>query len=85
MSDTQLSFLPEQSPQATKHPRCPRCQTRMAVQRAIPARPGFEYWTLRCIKCDNICEAQVHTDPITPDARGWIDSELAHPFLAEGD
>jgi hypothetical protein len=51
----------------------------MAIQRVVPARSGFEHWTLRCTKCGNIHQAQVHTDPMKSDAQGWLDSELSPP------
>jgi hypothetical protein len=45
--------------------------------------------TLRCTTCGLVCDAQVHTDPMMPDARGWIDSELDSPSkstaVAEAD
>jgi hypothetical protein len=45
---------------------CPRCQARSTVQHMVPSRSGFEHWTLRCIECGHIHQAQVHTDPISP-------------------
>jgi len=52
----------------------------MAVQRIVPARRGFEHWTLRCTKCGHSLEAQVVIDPMKSDhARGWLASELAPP------
>jgi hypothetical protein len=33
------------------------------VQRVVPARPCFEHWTLRCMKCGHIHEAQVQLVP----------------------
>jgi len=47
--------------------------------RTIPARSGFEYWTLRCTKCDLIHEAQVDIDPLKSDAQCWLQGELALP------
>jgi transcription elongation factor Elf1 len=78
MSDLQSS-PPMLPPRVAQRPRCPRCQARMAVQRIIPARSGFEHWTLRCTNCGNIHQAQVHTDPMKSDAQGWLDSELLPP------
>jgi hypothetical protein len=43
----------------------------MEVQRITAARSGFEHWTLRCIKCRLIHEAQVNADPMKSDAIGW--------------
>jgi transcription elongation factor Elf1 len=58
-------------------PRCPKCQSRMAVQHITSARSGFEHWTLRCIKCGLVHEAQVNVDPMTPDPIGWERPESA--------
>jgi len=71
MSDLQSS-PPEFPRRAAQRPRCPRCQASMAIQRAIPARSGFEHWTLRCSKCGHIDEAQVHVDPMNSCALGWL-------------
>jgi hypothetical protein len=76
MPDPQLPTL---SPRTAERPRCLKCQSRMEVQRIITARSGFEHWTLRCTRCGHIHEAQVPTDPINTDARGWLNSELKSP------
>jgi transcription elongation factor Elf1 len=60
-------------------PRCPKCRARPTVQSVVPIRSGFEYLTLRCTSCGLVYDAQVHTDPLRSDARGWIDSELVPP------
>ena len=70
---------PTLSPRAAARPRCLKCQSRMEIQFIAAARSGFEHWTLRCIKCGNIREAQVPTDPMKSDARGWADAELVQP------
>jgi hypothetical protein len=67
------------SPRAAERPRCLKCQSRMEVQRITAARSGFEHWTLRCTRCGRIREAQVPTDPMNTDARGWLDGELRSP------
>jgi hypothetical protein len=51
----------------------------MEVQHIAAARSGFEHWTLRCTKCGDIREAQVPTDPMHTDARGWLNGELGRP------
>jgi uncharacterized Zn finger protein len=48
----------------------------MEVQRIVAARSGFEHWTLRCTRCGRIHEAQVQTNPMNIDARGWLVGEL---------
>jgi uncharacterized Zn finger protein len=58
MSDDLMSRQPEPS-----RPCCPRCQASPTVQRIVPGRPGFEYWTLRCRKCGNVYDAQVCLAP----------------------
>jgi hypothetical protein len=70
---------PTLSHRAAARPRCPKCESRMAVQRITAARPGFEHWTLRCVKCGLINEAQVSTDAIKSDAIGWANSDLRAP------
>jgi hypothetical protein len=70
---------PTLSPRAAARPRCLKCQSRMEIQSIAAARSGFEHWTLRCIQCGNIREAQVPTDPMMSDARGWADAELVRP------
>ncbi len=70
---------PTLSYRAATRPRCPKCQSSMEVQRLIAARPGFEHWTLRCVKCGLINEAQVGTGPMKPDAIGWVNSDLGAP------
>jgi transcription elongation factor Elf1 len=79
MSET-FSDLPTLPPRAALRPRCPRCQARATVQRAVSStRSGYEFWTLRCTKCGTVHEAQVPADPLKSDARGWLQSELAPP------
>jgi len=70
---------PTLSYRAATRPRCPKCQSPMEVQRLTAARPGFEHWTLRCVKCGLINEAQVGTGPMKPDAIGWVNSDLGAP------
>jgi hypothetical protein len=76
MPDPQTPTL---SPRAATRPRCLKCQSRMEVQHITAACSGFEYWTLRCTKCGDIREAQVPTDPMNTNARGWLDGELGRP------
>lgn len=78
MSATQSSA--SGPPQAREVARCVLCQAQMTVQHVVPARPGFEHWTLRCTKCGLIQEAQVHADPTLSDALRCIGSnELVPP------
>jgi hypothetical protein len=76
MPDPQTPTL---SPRAAERPRCPKCQSRMVVQRITRARSGFEHWTLRCTRCSHIHEAQVPTDPMSTDARNWLNGGLKSP------
>jgi hypothetical protein len=70
---------PTSSPRAATRPRCLKCQSRMEVQRITAARSGFEHWTVRCIKCGLVREAQVNVDPMQSDAAGWEHSDLGAP------
>jgi hypothetical protein len=76
MPDPQMPTL---SPRATARPRCPKCQSRMEVQRITAARSGFEHWTLRCTKCSLIHEAQVNADPMRSESQSWAHSYLVPP------
>jgi len=60
-------------------PHCPKCRARPIIQSVVQIRFGFEYLTLRCTSCGLVYDAQVHTDPLRSDARGWIESELVPP------
>jgi transcription elongation factor Elf1 len=39
--------------------RCPRCGAASIVQTAIDLRLGFQYLTLRCIRCAIVFDTQV--------------------------
>jgi tRNA(Ile2) C34 agmatinyltransferase TiaS len=67
------------SPRHTLRPRCPQCRGRMEVQHVAPGRLGFEHWTLRCIKCGLIQDAQAQADPMKSEAVGWFNGELRPP------
>ncbi|WP_441277239.1 MJ0042-type zinc finger domain-containing protein [Tardiphaga sp. 172_B4_N1_3] len=69
----------ELAPRMIARPRCPQCQAVARVQRSTAGRKGYEYWTLRCTSCGHIHEAQVQVDPMTPEARGWLSSDLRAP------
>ena len=77
MPDAQLTN--QLSPRETQRPRCPQCQSRIRIQSVARGRPGFEHWTLRCIKCGLIYDAQVPADPLKSQAMGWFDGELGSP------
>jgi transposase-like protein len=61
-------------------PRCPRCQTRMALAVISPAPRGYDLRTFECAKCDRISTKLVPTDPMkTGDALRRLDGELKPP------
>lgn len=70
---------PNLSPRVAGRPRCPQCQSRMEIQHITSARSGFEHWTLRCIKCWLIHQAQVNVEPMKSDAIGWEHSDVWVP------
>jgi uncharacterized Zn finger protein len=76
MTEFQLSTL---TPRMIARPRCSQCQASALVQRSTAGRSGFEHWTLRCTRCGHIDEAQVRTDPMTPEANAWLSGELHAP------
>jgi hypothetical protein len=57
----------------------PNGQSRTEIKRITAARTGFEHWTLRCIKCGLIHEAQVSADPMKSVSNGWEHSDLSSP------
>jgi hypothetical protein len=71
--------MPTLSPRAAARPRCPKCESRMEVQRITAARSGFEHWTLRCSKRGLVHEAQVDANPMKSDARGCAYGYLVPP------
>jgi phage FluMu protein Com len=64
---------------AIKRPRCPRCQTRMMLERYSSGPTGFEQRVLECPKCDHVEVKVTESDPFTSTAAGWIDAELRPP------
>jgi rubredoxin len=54
-------------------PRCPKCRARPTIQNVVSIRFGFEYLTFRCTSCGLVYDAQVHTNPVMPDAPQGLD------------
>ena len=67
------------TPRMVARPSCPQCQASALVQRSTAGRSGFEHWTLRCIRCGHIHEAQVQTEPMTSEAAMWLSGDLRAP------
>jgi len=63
-------FTSKLSSREASRPLCPICQARVKRLRAVPARPGFEHWTLRC------CRMRAHSfgaGASRPDSNtGWV-------------
>ena len=74
-----MTEVPILAPRMVARPRCPQCNAPARVQRSTAAVSGFQHWTLRCTKCGHIHEADVHADPMTPEAKGWLAGELRAP------
>jgi hypothetical protein len=73
MSSTQ-QFL-----SAIERPRCPRCQTRMILERVSRGPIGFEHRLFECPKCDQVEIGVFASDPFKSKAAGWLDGELRAP------
>jgi hypothetical protein len=63
---------------AIERPRCPRCQTRMMLERVSSGPIGFEHRLFECPKCDQV-EIVIACDPLKSTAAGWLASDLTAP------
>jgi hypothetical protein len=61
-----------------EHPRCSRCQTRMALTAISLGPQGRDFRTFECAKCDRT-ETVIVDDPMKSEKVGWLDSELKPP------
>jgi hypothetical protein len=77
MPDAQLTN--KLSPREAVRPRCPVCRVDMQVLHIAQGRPGFQHFTLRCLRCGIIHDAQAPSDPINAESLGWCGSELRPP------
>lgn len=66
-------------PSAIERPRCPYCQTRAMLARVAPGPAGYQLRTFECPKCDRVQRTLVVSDPMSGDARGWLNGELKSP------
>jgi len=64
---------------AIERPRCPRCRTRMMLERVSSGPIGFEQRLFECPKCDQVEITVIASDPLASKAAGWIDAELRAP------
>jgi hypothetical protein len=64
---------------AIERPRCPRCQTRMMLERVSPGPIGFEHRLFECPKCDQVEISVIASDPFRSKGAGWLDGELRAP------
>lgn len=61
-----------------EHPRCPCCETRMALASIHPGPAGRDYRTFECVKCDHT-ETVIADDPMKSEKAGWLQGELKPP------
>jgi hypothetical protein len=64
---------------AIERPRCPRCQTRMMLERVSSGPIGFEHRLFECPKCDQVEINVIASDPLKSTAPGWLVGELRAP------
>jgi hypothetical protein len=55
---------------AIERPRCPRCQTRMMLERVSYGPIGFEHRLFECPKCDQVEISAIPSDPLKSKAAG---------------
>ena len=65
---------------AIERPRCPRCQTRMMLERVSRGPHSSEHRLFECPKCDQV-EIIVFfaSDPFKSTTAGWLAGELRAP------
>jgi transposase-like protein len=71
--------LTQQFLSAIERPHCPRCQTRMMLERYSSGPTGFEQRVFECPKCDHVEVKVTASAPFKSKAAGWIDAELIAP------
>jgi hypothetical protein len=59
--------------------RCPRCQTRMMLERVSSGPIGFEHRLFECPKCDHVEISVTASDPFKSNVAGWLDGEIRAP------
>jgi Zn finger protein HypA/HybF involved in hydrogenase expression len=64
---------------AIERPRCPRCQTRMMLERVSSGPIGFERRLFECPKCDQVEINVIACDPLKSTAAVWLASDLTAP------
>jgi hypothetical protein len=61
-----------------EHPRCPRCQVRMALTGISLGPQGRDFRTFECAKCDQT-ETFIADDRMKSEKAGWLESDLKPP------
>ena len=56
---------------AIERPRCPRCQTRMMLERVSSGPIGFEHRLFECPKCDHVEISVTASDPFKSNT-AWL-------------
>jgi hypothetical protein len=51
----------------------------MLLSKLEAGPPGFDYRTFECQRCGRVETTVVASDPMTPEMRGWLASELKPP------
>jgi hypothetical protein len=64
---------------AIERPRCPRCQTRMMLERISPGPIGFEHRLFECPRCDEVELRFIASDPLKSNVVGWLAGGLRAP------
>lgn len=62
-----------------ERPRCQHCQTRTDLADIAPGPAGYERRTFQCPKCERVQQTLLASDPMSGDAKGWLNGELKSP------
>ncbi|HTB00461.1 MAG TPA: hypothetical protein VK804_08300 [Bradyrhizobium sp.] len=66
-------------PTTIERPSCPRCQTKMMLERISTGPTGFEHRLFECPKCDHVEISVIASDRFKSNAAGWLAGELGPP------
>jgi hypothetical protein len=64
---------------ANERPYCPRCQTRVMLERVLAGPIGYQHRLFECPKCDHVEIDIIASDTFKSKVAGWLNGELRTP------